>query len=145
MLTRKFGRTKSAVAVSVIALSAVAGPGWAIGSAAHAATDTPAPESAAPSSAVTELCSDGKVPMLDIEKFPGSGVVGAESVAAAVASETTRSAADAATFLPFGTGSNDPVWVTTDNSSYIVTPTPDGGWFASPATLQGCNSLDEIK
>jgi hypothetical protein len=94
---------------------------------------------------VTELCPDGQVPMLDIEKFPSADVVGADSVLAAVASKMTRSAADAASFVPFGTGSDDPVWVTTGKSSYIVTPTPDGGWFASPATLQGCNSLDEIK
>lgn len=143
MLTRESGRAKGAVAAAVIMLAAVAGSGWAIGSAAHAATDTPTPEAAVPG--VAELCPDGKVPMLDIAKFPRPGVVGAESAAAAVASETTRSVAGAATFLPFGAGRNDPVWVTTENSSYIVTPTLDGGWFASPASLLACNSLNEIK
>ncbi len=142
---------RDVVAASVVTLSAVAGAGWVIGNAANAAADAPRASAdvsgavAAPENTVAELCPDGKVPMLDIENFPNGKTVGADSVAAAMASVTGTEAAAAATYAPIARGNAAPVWVTMGTSSYVVHPTLDGGWFASPATVQECNSIDDLQ
>jgi hypothetical protein len=142
------GRVGGLVAGLVAVSSAVAGLGWAAQAApdAPAATVDAAADSAADSAAdpSAQLCDDGTIPMLDIETFPGSKTVGAASVVDAVALVASRSAASTATVVPLGTG-RAPAWVAAGGSTYIVTPQPDGGWFASPATLQGCDAPDKFR
>ncbi|MFT4288113.1 hypothetical protein [Nocardioides sp.] len=143
-----FARRASVVAAAAVALLVAAGAGWTIVGGAQAA-DAPADTSAtsasdSSTSSGPASCAGETVPHLDIEAFPDADTVGAKSVTAAVAAVTTRSVAETATMTPFGSADDAPVWVTTVDASYIVTPTPDGGWFAAPARLLGCDSLDEL-
>lgn len=147
-MKKRTGRT-TVVAVSVAALSAVVGSGWVVGNVAHAdgsqVTASPSVSKRAAGDIVAQLCPEGSVPMLDIDRFPTADTVGADSVADAVDAVTARFTVDEATFAPFATGGDVPVWVTVGRSDYIVTPVEGGGWFASPARLEGCNSLDELR
>ncbi|MDQ6527308.1 hypothetical protein RB608_27080 [Nocardioides sp. LHD-245] len=148
-MLKKHAGHKTAVALSVAALSAVVGSGWVVGTVAHAdegnSSASPSVSKKAAGDVIAQLCPEGSVPMLDIDRFPTADTVGADSVADAVDAVAVRFAVDEAIFAPFATGGDVPVWATVGRSDYIVTPVEGGGWFASPARLEGCNSLDELR
>ncbi|WP_229051936.1 hypothetical protein [Aeromicrobium sp. Leaf350] len=92
------------------------------------------------------LCEADEVPDLIVERFPDDKTPGAATVLEALREIVPEATADTIIETPFGPASKRaPVWVEHAGGTYVVDQAPAGGWFASKATLNGCNDLSSFK
>lgn len=93
------------------------------------------------------LCGEGEVPELTVERHPDETTRGAATVLEAMREITPAAAAsDDLVQTPFGSvAQGAPIWVETGGATYVVQQAPAGGWFASPATHDGCVDLQELQ
>lgn len=85
---------------------------------------------------------DGFLPLIEGEQFPDQHTAGAASSEAAVARQ--RPGAEISAMRPYGHHPQAPIWVEAGDETFSVTPLPDGGWYAIPATFLGCKTWDEL-
>ncbi|WP_300683503.1 hypothetical protein [Nocardioides sp.] len=96
----------------------------------------------ATSTNATTGCPDGTLPHLDIARFPDDSEAGADTVLSALQELDPSIKGDDVTTTPFGPQEDAPVWADASGTTYLVSALAKGGWFASPSTLSGCDSLD---
>lgn len=110
----------------------------------RAAATSPPAEGSVGKSTFPPQCSLGKVPLIDLARYPKQTSGGAFSPRAALREFRNLAASTRVRTKPLVAHPKSPVWVVANGNLYQATPLTDGTWFISPADFIRCVTPQEV-